>query len=102
MRISTAPAGAVGFGGALTLLEFARTIGGGVEFFWAHAVSRTRFSLNSVAVISPLPRSIILQRSLQNGRQGLAEEYSVSVWQTGQGTFMMRNAGDGKVPAGRI
>jgi len=24
------------------------------------------------------------------------------VWQTGQGTFMMRNAGDGKVPAGRI
>lgn len=38
MRISTAPAGAVGFGGALTLLEFARTIGGGVEFFWAHAM----------------------------------------------------------------
>lgn len=34
LRISTAPAGAVGFGGALTLLEFARTIGGGVEFFW--------------------------------------------------------------------
>ena len=85
LRISTAPAGAVGFGGALTLLEFARTIGGGVEFFWAHAV-----------------RPIILQRSLQHGRQGLAEEYSVSVWQTGQGTFMMHNAGDGKVPAGRI
>ena len=53
LRISTAPAGAVGFGGALTLLEFARTIGGGVEFFWDHGVSRTRFALNSVAVFSP-------------------------------------------------